>query len=93
MKTSYEEQIETIMNSFDFVIVCRAMQAVDWHWHDLDHTPNVDELRQGARDLLNTIVKEDAKVMSTGGFEVTKLNNVLILKFVLEEYDFEYWDN
>ena len=63
-----QEQIDEIMDCFDFEKVAKAMKALDWSWGFSDNaSPSVPELRQRARELLRSAVDRKA-IMATGGF-------------------------
>lgn len=73
-----EEQINNIMDCFDFDKVHKAMVALDWKWgmHGGFHIPAQRELRKRAREILReTFDKleeaEDSRsfTIETGGFE------------------------
>ena len=77
-----DEQIEYILNNFNFDAVKETMVALNWWWGSPGHIPTFNELRCTAKDLL----QEAAKVgyMGTGGFEAILLEDTLSLAFVVE---------
>lgn len=67
-----QEQIDQIMDTFDFAEVKRCMKAVGWTW-DSDEPPDEMELRRKARELLKQCATEGSKSRCTcstsnGGF-------------------------
>jgi hypothetical protein len=100
------DQIDYIMNKFNFERVHVAMTALDWKWNNntADHSvPTVARLKQTAKSLLQTAAKEKITT-GTGGFQAKycppesdpKLGidheAMLVLSFVLIEVDSEYYD-
>lgn len=66
---THEEQIEEIMDYFDFNKVHRAMTALDWAWYDCGGVPTEAHLRKEARKLLREVSrKEPGYAIGTGGF-------------------------
>ena len=87
-----KEAIEHILDNFDFEIVHKAMTALDWEWASTDGVPEIPDLRKKARRLLKDVSKrkEDKFFTGTGGFEVSKEDRILELKFVIDEWDEEF---
>lgn len=90
---SYQDQIDEIMDWFNFEKVHETMVAVDWRWyrnHNLA-TPTVQELRQEARKLLKAV--SDRKMVAfaaCGGLQATRSSEgTLKLQFVVTEWDSE----
>lgn len=83
---SVMDDIEDILDNFDFERVHKVMVALDWRWVDLyvDKTeiPDMHRLRKTARGLLKQAYKisvrdshlEDTMVVASGGF-VARCNN------------------
>jgi hypothetical protein len=68
----YNKKIEDILDEFNFEKVHKAMEALDWTWHD-SGVPTIAELRRSARRLLNKVAEHDGDIeMSGGGFQVQK---------------------
>lgn len=84
------EAINYILDNFDFELVHKAMTALNWTWRD-GGVPAVSDLRQKARQLLSEIhIDNSGKgYYASGGFEVTALDGILKLDFVLESWDEE----
>ena len=81
-----KENIDKIINNFDFEKVHEVMNFLGWEWHPLNKVPSIDELKKQARELLEQICAEpDIHNISTGGFEVILHRDILTLKFVIEE--------
>ncbi len=86
---SYEEQIDNIMDWFDFDKVHKAMVALNWTWYNVG-IPEKAELRQTARRLLRDVVEKDARMTGTGGFYATKNEyGELSLYFAVSKWDCE----
>lgn len=80
MKTreqTIQDQIDYIMDTFDFNKVKKAMDALDWTWASSDGIPEEYELRIQARELLNSTATQVLRtgtnkyMLATGGFKVT----------------------
>lgn len=80
---------QKILDEFDFHKVRKAMKAVGWKWgvtrkgcHKLD-LPTIDELKEQAIRLLQEVMTRDTTI-SCGGFEASKNDNLLSLKFCID---------
>lgn len=61
-----QQQIDDIMDSFEFDKVVKMMQATNWIWSDIGGVPEEQELRLEARKWLKKAAVEG--VAGTGGF-------------------------
>lgn len=85
---TYSEQIDQIMDNFDFSRVKKTMDALNWRWFDVGgDIPSESEIRSAARQMMKQTVERKVTTLSTGGFEVTCEHGLLSLRFVVE-----YWD-
>jgi hypothetical protein len=86
------DQIDEIMDHFDFTAVMAAMRALDWTWAaDADGTvkdsyrmerPTESDVRRHARQLLNQVAaKHGDYALRCGGLCVRKEGGVLCLSF------------
>lgn len=92
-----ENDIETILDEFDFEKVHQAMTALNWTWATSDGVPTIGELRKCARTLLNYAKhansEESDYMTATGGFYVSRnlyLGNAkryYSLSFVVREWN------
>ena len=92
-----QQDIETILDEFDFHKVQKAMEALDWTWASSAGVPTIGELRKTARYLLNFCYNADATeptyVTGTGGFEASRdmfvgdAKRYYSLKFVVSEWN------
>jgi len=90
------EQVEDLLDEFDFYKVKKVMDFCEWKYYDSsDSKVSIGELRRNARRLLESAYNvEDSTeyITSTGGFEVTRYMypgdtiKYLCLKFVLVEW-------
>ena len=99
MKISRQEQIDAILDNFDFESVRKAMVALNWTWvtsSQDDHIPSIAEARACARNLLNEVSKSREKetCIGTGGFMASKeYGNLLSLRFSIDDVSGnDYWD-
>lgn len=92
----YQEDIDYILDNFDFERVKKAMDALEWKYFDsAEGTVSIYELRKQARYVLKSLLpyaERDYYMISCGGFEATVTNHAdfdtpfFQLKFVLEEW-------
>ena len=69
MSETLQEEIDNIMDTFDFGRVKQIMDDSDWKWGDGNGgmcVPCETELRQSARRLLNGL--RESSITATGGF-------------------------
>jgi hypothetical protein len=79
--------IEEIMDEFDFEIVHRTMKALDWKWAGFDGTPTIGDLRRMARELLNDLIKNKYEVTGSGGLFAYRMGATVGLRFELTSYE------
>lgn len=92
-----QQDIETILDEFDFHKVQKAMEALDWTWASSAGVPAIGELRRCARRLLKYATDADIAVpeymTGTGGFEVSRhlypgdAKRYYSLKFVVSDWN------
>ena len=90
------EEIEDILDNFDFEQVKKAMDALEWKYHDSpDSYITIAELRKMARRLLKDVYNaapSDHWFTACGGFEAERWmypgdpKKYLYLKFVVSEW-------
>ena len=90
-------EVEQILDEFDFTRVQTAMKALDWAYFDsADEYPSIGELRRMARNLLHKAYEAPECpewTTGSGGFEATRhmyigdTKKYLSLKFVLTEWN------
>lgn len=90
------EQIEDLLDEFDFVKVKKVMDYLEWSYFDSpDKQVSIGELRKMARSLLNhayTANPSPEYFTGSGGFEVTRYmyprdpEKYLTLKFVVTDW-------
>lgn len=85
-----QNAIDDIMDNFNFEKVHNAMILMDWKWGYIDEAevPELSELKKTARTLLKHVTA-DCKVCSTGGFEARNDNNVISLRFMIADWDYD----
>jgi hypothetical protein len=72
-KEVLNNQVDEIMDSFDFRKVESVMQHLNWKWKDSNTPPDEYEIRQNARSLMRMAINQGESV-STRGFIVTLLS-------------------
>ena len=87
MKITKEQQIEAILDYFDFERVKRAMEALDWTWAFTDGIPEIGDLRSQGRNLLKRIKDKPGESISTGGLKAScSIEHILELEFVVSSF-------
>lgn len=80
--------INEVLRGFNFKKVHKVMTFLGWKWASLDRTPRVAELRQQAREMLETVALDHADsdwcFSETGGFRAERRNDFLFLAFYLD---------
>ena len=73
---SKEEHIKYIIDNFDFHKVNKVMISLCWTWAGSINSPNIDELKQKATELLNDICDDDDHInfslIGSGGFNAIR---------------------
>ena len=98
-----QRMIAEILNEFNFKRVHRAMRALDWRWGFDAKTPSIDELRDSARERMESAMDGCLKsddvtegipyMSSSGGLKATAYKDSygqidhLELEFILTEWD------
>jgi hypothetical protein len=79
------KQRDQIMDTFDFAKVAKVMQFLDWEWAFTNGVPEEWEIRQQARNLMNSVIEStdyttsfsgSTYFLATGGFKVTYAEGV-----------------
>jgi hypothetical protein len=89
-----QDDIDEIMDEFDFVRVKQTMDALNWKW-GMDGVPYIGDMRRVVRNLFKAAREqgehEASYIISTGGFHVTRTlfpgepKRYYSLKFVVTE--------
>jgi hypothetical protein len=66
-KEVLNNQVDEIMDSFDFRKIELVMQNLNWTWKDSKIPPDEYEIRREARSLMRMAIKK-GEYVSTGGF-------------------------
>ena len=81
----FADQVQEVIDSFDFTRVHRVMETLGWTWANIDRVPTQKELVAEARRLLSELEGRPG-VRGSGGLRASyKENGTLSLKFVLCE--------
>jgi hypothetical protein len=81
-----KNQIEFILDGFDFERVATAMKSLDWKYNQSAECPTVIELRKIARKCL-TEASNSRQSYEMGGFEAETINGLLELRFIIEKHN------
>jgi len=81
----FEAQVGEVLASFDFNLVHRVMEFLDWTWANLDRIPTRNELEAEAGRLLREL-EGSPGVLGSGGLRASlKEDGTLSLKFIVSE--------
>ena len=86
---SRQEQIDDIMDGFDFDAVSKCMVLLEWEWAsengvDRSEIPDIFEIKKQARRLLRRV---DVGSITTGGLKVAiDEDNCLTLQFIVSDW-------
>jgi hypothetical protein len=86
----FQDQIEYILNKFNFFKMRQVMIGLNWTWRGEAFSPSADRLRDRARSLLESVAASDMETtyVETGGFLAQKIDgHRLRLFFVVERAD------
>jgi hypothetical protein len=87
-KWTMDNQIEEILQEFNFYKVHHVMTTLDWVWSNEDGTlsvPSVGRIKRMAKHLLIAVANRCACTKS-GGFTARNDEGCLSLEFVVEDY-------
>lgn len=73
------EQIDEIMDGFNFSDVARWMQTDSWTWAQEGMSQQVPDefmLRREARRLLRLVSNSESRLVSTGGFTAERVDGI-----------------
>lgn len=83
-----KEQIKLVLDEFDFKKLHLAMSAVNWKWkfENGSRVPTYQELEHNAKLQLEKVAdsKEENITFELGGFEASKQDGILQLRFIFE---------
>lgn len=79
-------QVKYILENFDFEKVHKVMKCLDWHWFSCEGVPNTYRLIKAAEEMLMD-TNTDGFSRSSGGFRTEKVDGILYLSFVVEDWE------
>lgn len=90
-----QDQIDEIMEWFDFERVHKAMVALDWRWnywikHGNSHIPSLEEIKAFAQRQLKLVSKPtetEYNHIHSGGFRASNKDGVLSLEFIVDSWE------
>jgi hypothetical protein len=82
--TKDEEQLDLVLNNFDFGRVRKTMVALDWRWAKKG-IPTIGDLYNEAERLLIKAQEEKCTIATGGLVAMGTKSGVLSLSFVVEE--------
>lgn len=92
-KSFYKKKLQELLDEFDFERVHDTMDALGWHWADVDGIPEKEDMIPLVRSLYDTIenrvLNGEYAFCATGGFRLTfnpEEDNELNLVFEAETY-------
>lgn len=80
------KEIDEMIERFNFEFVHHTMSRLGWYWKIDDKLviPSIDQLKEKARELLETMDKDNVDNAISGGFEASVFKGRKYLKFTLE---------
>ena len=89
LRTEIQNQMDEVMDWFDFEKVHRCMVALNWTWYDVG-VPDVPTMRKKVREYMVDAYRVNGAVGS-GGFEVEYNEDTKSFKvrFVVADWDTE----
>lgn len=96
----YKKALDVLL-FFDYEKVHKAMEAIDWtyasNYSYTDNTyteavPTIEQIKEAARDIITELIERDARTAETGGFRAEKIDEEIVLSFVLEQNFSEYYE-
>lgn len=82
----YTEQMENILNNFDFEQARRVMFALNWTWRTDSVPPSIYRMIKTSRQLLREVAFKGSLLASSGGFVAENIDGILTLSFVVESW-------
>ena len=91
MKLIMEKQkiIDEFMDFLNFEKIHKTMVALDWRWTPINAVPEIYEIRQFFRELLNTLLDENLNAIECGGFRIWRENKTLKAAFQVNSWEVE----
>jgi hypothetical protein len=91
MTPQQQENIDNIIENFDFDKVHRVMVFMDWKWafSVVVRVPSIDELKDEARRLLGNLVENNNRFTECGGLraEKYKKDDYFRLSFCIDSWE------
>lgn len=81
--------IDEVMDFLKFEKIHEVMKFLNWEWAPENRVPEIYELRQFVRELINKLIDEDLVEIQCGGFRVRKGNGAIIVTFEVESFEAE----
>lgn len=89
---SRQHIIDEVMDYFNFEKIHKTMLFLNWTWHNTG-VPEIYELRQFVRELLNQLFEENLKEISCGGFHLYRKEDSIVVTFELTYLDIDINEN
>lgn len=82
-----QEIIDSFMDYMDFNKIHNTMEALNWSWVNTNGVPEVWEIRQFFRQLLNEFIDRHLSAIQSGGFCIWKEDDVIRAAFEVESWE------
>ncbi len=91
-KDKFFNNVDLVLQEFDFDKVHKAMKALDWKWNSCNGVPSKQNLKDTARSLLTDLLNSDYTEVGTGGFTAVRHSfKEVELRFCIDDVDsFDY---
>lgn len=82
-----QEIIDNCMDYLNFDKIHKVMKFLNWKWAPENRVPEIHELRQFVRELINDLIDRNLVEIQCGGFRVRKGSESIIVTFEVESLE------
>lgn len=82
-----QQIIDEFMDHIDFEKIHRVMQSLDWSWQGTRGVPELYEIRQFLRKLLNEFIDRNLDGIRCGGFCIQKEGDIIRVSFEVNSWE------
>ena len=82
-----QEIIDAVMDFLNFERIHKVMKCLNWEWVAENRVPEIYELRQFVRKLINDLIDKNLVEIQCGGFRVRKDSESIIVTFEVESLE------
>lgn len=82
-----QAMIDEVMDFLKFEKIHKVMKFLNWEWAPENRVPEIYELRQFVRQLINELIDRNLAEIQCGGFRVRKGSESIIVTFEVESLE------